>query len=327
MLYPILMSDILKVEHLTKHFVKKGLFSSKSSIVKAADDVSFSLHEGEVFVLAGESGSGKSTIARLVMKAIEANSGKIIFEGQEIGNDSQSLTKIRMACQMVHQDPYDSINPRMRVFDIVLEPLEIHKVGNKEDRYNRVIEALREVRLEPAEEIAKKFPHSLSGGQRQRIVLARALVLKPKVIIADEPVSMLDVSIRAEVLELMADLQKKYNISFIYITHDLATARHFGDRIAILYLGKIVEMGPIDKVLLHPKHPYTQALIDALSEPDPENLHKEKQIRINEPLNIDVYQGCRFRARCPYAIEECKEDPPLEEIGDGRDVACFVKLD
>ena len=321
------MSDILKVEHLTKHFVKKSLFSSKSSIVKAADDVSFSLHEGEVFVIAGESGSGKSTIARLIMKAIEANSGKIIFENQEIGNDSKSLSKIRMSCQMVHQDPYDSINPRMRVFDIVSEPLEIHKVGNKEDRYNRVIETLREVRLEPAEEIAKKFPHALSGGQRQRIVLARALVLKPKVIIADEPVSMLDVSIRAEVLELMAELQKKYNISFIYITHDLATARHFGDRIAILYLGKIVEIGPIDHVLLHPKHPYTQALIDALSEPDPENLHKEKQIRINEPLNIDVYQGCRFRARCPYAIEECKEEPPLEEIEDGRDVACFVKLD
>lgn len=321
------MSDILKVEHLTKHFVKKGLFSSKSSIVRAADDVSFSLHEGEVFVLAGESGSGKSTIARLIMKAIEANSGKIIFEGDEIGNDSQSLTKIRMSCQMVHQDPYDSINPRMKVFDIVSEPLEIHKVGNKEDRYNRVIDALREVRLEPAEEIAKKFPHALSGGQRQRIVLARALVLKPKVIIADEPVSMLDVSIRAEVLELMAELQKKFNISFIYITHDLATARHFGDRIAILYLGKIVEIGPIDKVLLHPKHPYTQALIDALSEPDPENLHKEKKIRINEPLDIDVYQGCRFRARCPYAIDECKEEPPLKDIGDNREVACFVKLD
>ncbi len=321
------MSDILKVENLTKHFVKKGLFSSKSSIVKAADDVSFSLKEGEVFVLAGESGSGKSTIARLIMKAIEANSGKIIFEGHEIGNDSKSLTKIRMACQMVHQDPYDSINPRMRVFDIVSEPLEIHKVGNKEDRQKRVIEVLREVRLEPAEEIAKKFPHALSGGQRQRIVLARALVLKPRVIIADEPVSMLDVSVRAEVLELMEELQKKYNISFVYITHDLATARHFGQRIAILYLGKIVEMGPIDQVLLHPKHPYTQALIDALSEGDPENLHKEKKIRINEPLDIDVYQGCRFRARCPYAIEECKEDPPLEDIGDGRDVACFVKLD
>jgi len=321
------MSDILKVENLTKHFVKKGFFRSKASIVKAVDDVSFSLEEGEVFVLAGESGSGKSTIARLIMKAIEVNSGKIIFQGEEIGNDSKSLEKIRMSCQMVHQDPYDSINPRMKVFDIVLEPLEIHKIGNKEERYRRVIDALREVRLEPADEIAKKFPHELSGGQRQRIVLARALVLKPKVIIADEPVSMLDVSIRAEVLELMEYLQKKYNISFIYITHDLATARHFGQRIAILYLGKIVEMGRIDQVLLHPKHPYTQALIDALSEPNPDNLHKEKKIRINEPLDIDVYKGCRFRARCPYAIEQCKEEPPLEKIGDGRDVACFVKLD
>ncbi|MFB5630483.1 MAG: ABC transporter ATP-binding protein [Nitrosopumilaceae archaeon] len=321
------MSDILKVEHLTKHFVKKGMFSSKSSIVRAVDDVSFSVSEGEVFVLAGESGSGKSTIARLIMKAIEANSGKIIYDNEEIGNDSKSLTKIRMSCQMVHQDPYDSINPRMRVFDIVSEPLEIHKMGNNEERQKRVLDALREVRLEPAEEIAKKFPHALSGGQRQRIVLARALVLKPKVIIADEPVSMLDVSIRAEVLELMAELQKKYNISFIYITHDLATARHFGNRIAVLYLGKIVEMGPIDDVLLHPKHPYTQALIDALSEPNPDNLHKQKVIRINEPLEIDVYDGCRFRARCPYAIEQCKDEPPLETIGKQRDVACFVKLD
>jgi len=232
-----------------------------------------------------------------------------------------------MSCQMVHQDPYDSINPRMKVFDIVNEPLEIHKVGNKEERRRQVIEALREVRLEPTEDIAKKYPHELSGGQRQRVVLARALVLKPKVIIADEPVSMLDVSIRAEVLELMEELQKNHNISFLYITHDLATARHFGQRIAILYLGKIVEMGSIDQVLLHPKHPYTQALLDALSEPDPENLHKEKKIRINEPLDIDVYQGCRFRARCPYAIDECKEEPPLEDNGDGRDVACFVKLD
>ena len=321
------MSEILKVEHLTKIFTKKSLFNSKTSIVRAADDVSFSLKQGEVFVLAGESGSGKSTIARLIMKAIEANSGKIVFEGDEIGNDSKSLDKIRMSCQMVQQDPYDSINPRMKIFDIVNEPLEIHKVGNKEERYNRVIDALREVRLEPPQDIAKKYPHELSGGQRQRVVLARALVLKPKVIIADEPVSMLDVSIRAEVLELMEDLQKKHNISFVYITHDLATARHFGQRIAILYLGKIVEMGKIDDVLLKPKHPYTQALIDALSEPDPENLLKEKKIRINDPIDIDVYQGCRFRSRCPYAIEECKMEPPLENIGDERDVACFVKLD
>ncbi len=321
------MSEILKVEGLKKYFVKKSLFSSKTSIVKAVDDVSFSLKQGEVFVLAGESGSGKSTIARLILKSIEPNSGKVVFSGEEIKNDSKSLEKIRMQCQMIHQDPYDSINPRMKIADIILEPLDIHKVGTKDERKRRVIETLREVRLEPAEEIAKKYPHMLSGGQRQRVVLARAFVLKPKVIIADEPVSMLDVSIRAEILELMHEMQQKHDISFIYITHDLATARHFGQRIAILYLGKIMEMGPIDEVLLHPKHPYTQALIDALSEPDPENLHREKQIRINEPLNIDVYEGCRFRARCPYAIEKCKEEPPLEGIENKRDVACFVKLE
>ncbi len=326
MRYPKLMSEILKVENLKKYFVKKSLFSSKTSVVKAADDISFSVEKGEVFVLAGESGSGKSTIARLILKAIEADSGKIIFDGEEIKNDSKSLAKIRMKCQMVHQDPYESINPRMKVFDIISEPLEIHGVG-KDERRSRVLDTLREVRLEPVEDIAKKYPHMLSGGQRQRIVLARALVLRPDVIIADEPVSMLDVSIRAEVLELMKELQKKHNITFIYITHDLATARHFGTRIAILYLGKIVEVGPIDEVLLHPKHPYTQALIDALSEPDPENLYKEKKIRINDPLDIDVYEGCRFRARCPYAIEKCIEEPPLERKGEERDVACFVPVE
>lgn len=327
MRYPKLMSEILKVENLKKYFVKKSFFSSKTSVVKAVDDISFSVEKGEVFVLAGESGSGKSTIARLILKAIEADSGKIIFDNEEIKNDSKSLAKIRMKCQMVHQDPYESINPRMKVFDIVSEPLEIHGVSSKAERQSRVLDTLREVRLEPAEDIVKKYPHMLSGGQRQRIVLARALVLKPEMIIADEPVSMLDVSIRAEVLELMKELREKHNITFIYITHDLATARHFGNRIAILYLGKIVEIGPIEKVLLHPKHPYTQALIDALSEPDPENLYKEKKIRINDPLDIDVYEGCRFRARCPYAIEKCIEEPPLERKDDQRDVACFVPVE
>ena len=321
------MDEILRIENLQKHFVKKSIFRSQASIVKAIDDISFSVRKGEVFVLAGESGSGKSTVAKLILRSIQPDSGKIIFENEEIKDDAKSLKKIRMQCQMVHQDPYDSINPRMKVFDIISEPLEIHKLGSKEERKNRVIEVLKEVRLEPAEEIVKKYPHMLSGGQRQRIVIARALALKPKLIIADEPVSMLDVSIRAEVLELMNELQKKYGITFIYITHDLATARYFGQRIAILYLGKIVEMGPIDDVLFHPKHPYTQALIDAISEPDPENLHREKKIRINEPLDIDVYQGCRFRARCPYAIEKCKEEPPLEKIENNREVACFVKLE
>lgn len=321
------MDEILRVEHLKKYFTKKGMFGTKSVTVRATDDVSFSLKKGEVFVLAGESGSGKSTIAKLILKSIQLDSGKIFFEDQEIDDDKKNLAKIRMNCQMIHQDPYDSINPRMKVEDIVSEPLEIHKIGNKEDRTKRVIEVLHEVKLEPAEDIVKKYPHMLSGGQRQRVVLARALALKPKVILADEPVSMLDVSIRAEMLELMQELQKKYNISFIYITHDLATARYFGQRIGILYMGKIVEIGPINQVLVKPRHPYTQALIDAISEPNPDNLHKEKEIRINDPLDIDVYQGCRFRARCPYAIEKCIEEPTLEENNAEHYSACFVKLD
>jgi peptide/nickel transport system ATP-binding protein len=321
------LDEILRIENLKKYFVKKSLFSSKIATVRAVDDVSFSLNKGEVFVLAGESGSGKSTIAKLILKSIEADSGKIIFENHEIGNDQKSIEQIRMNCQMIHQDPYDSINPRMKILDIVSEPLEIHKIGNSDLRKKRVIQVLQEVKLEPAEEIIKKYPHMLSGGQRQRVVLARALAIKPKIILADEPVSMLDVSIRAEILELMHDLQKKYEISFIYITHDLATARYFGQRIGILYLGKIVEMGQIDDVLFKPKHPYTQALIDAISEPDPENLNQEKKIRINDPIEIDVYEGCRFRARCPYVIDKCKVEPNLETRDKDHSFACFVDID
>ena len=227
---------------------------------------------------------------------------------------------------MIHQDPYDSINPRMKIKDIILEPLEIHNVGNKEERHRRLLEVLKEVKLEPVEEIMKKYPHMLSGGQRQRVVLARALALKPKIILADEPVSMLDVSIRAEMLELMKQLQEKYQISFIYITHDLATAKYFGQRIAILYLGKIVEIGPINQVLEKPKHPYTQALIDAISEPDPSNIHKIREIRIKESDTEKSVKGCRFKSRCPYAIKQCDIEPNLEEIENEHFAACHVEL-
>jgi len=272
------MSEVLRVEGLTKNFAKKGIFQRKSQIVTAVDDVNFSLNQNEILAIAGQSGSGKSTIAKLILRAIEPDAGKIFFEGDQITTDSSSLKKLRMQCQMVYQDPYDSINPRMRVSDIINEPLEIHSMGGKESRYEMVLDALKQVKLEPAEDIAKKYPHMLSGGQRQRIVIARALVVKPKVIIADEPVSMLDVSIRAEILELMNEIQKERKISLIYITHDLATAKYFANRIIILYNGKIVESGNIDDVLTRPEHPYTKALIKAISEPDPKNLYKEKEI-------------------------------------------------
>ena len=321
-----MLGEILRVDSISKQFVKKNIFGSKSSVVKAIDDVSFSINKGDVLVIAGESGSGKSTIAKLILMAINPDSGKIIFEGEQIKNDSKSLKKIRMQCQMVYQDPYDSINPRMKVGDIISEPLQIHNVGNNLERKKMLIDALKEVKLEPAEDILEKYPHMLSGGQRQRVVIARALVLRPKIIIADEPVSMLDVSIRAEILELMKQIQKKNNISFIYITHDLATAKYFGQNIIILYLGKIMETGSINQVLMRPRHPYTQALIDAISEPNPDNLYKEKRIRINEPVEIDSFTGCRFRPKCPYAIEKCKEIPSLE-LKDGRKVACFVDID
>ena len=320
------LTEILKIENLKKYYIKKKIFSSDSSIVKATDRISFSIKKGEVFVLAGESGSGKSTIAKLILKAIPADEGKIIFEDQEIDEQKKNLQKIRMNCQMIHQDPYDSINPRMKIKDIILEPLEIHNVGNKEERHRRLLEVLKEVKLEPVEEIMKKYPHMLSGGQRQRVVLARALALKPKIILADEPVSMLDVSIRAEMLELMKQLQEKYQISFIYITHDLATAKYFGQRIAILYLGKIVETGPINQVLESPKHPYTQALIDAISEPDPSNIHKIREIRIKESDTEKSVKGCRFKSRCPYAIEQCEIEPNLEEIENEHFAACHVEL-
>ncbi len=321
---PSVLDEILRVEGLKKYFIKKSVFG-KATTVKANDGISFSVRRGEVFVIAGESGSGKSTIARLILRSMEADAGSIVFEGQEIKDDAGSLERIRLQCQMIHQDPYDSINPRMRVGDIVSEPLEIHGFGGRGRRRGRILEVLREVRLEPAEEIAQKYPHMLSGGQRQRVVLARALALRPKIIIADEPVSMLDVSIRAEVLELMRSLQERHGITFVYITHDLATARFFGTRIAILYMGKVVEMGSIDDVLLSPRHPYTQALIDALSKPDPENRFRRKEIRIRESPGAGACQGCGFRARCPYAVEKCSAEPALEER-DGRSVACFVDI-
>ena len=308
--------------------MKKNFFGSEISLVRAADDISFELNKNEILVIAGESGSGKSTTAKLILHSIIPDEGSIEFNGKLITNKQSDIQNFRLQCQMIHQDPYDSINPRMTIGEIISEPLEIHKIGNPKKRRSIVIETLKEVKLEPADEIYSKFPHMLSGGQRQRVVVARALILKPKIIIADEPVSMLDVSIRAELLQLIKDLQMKNDISIIYITHDLSTAKFFGDRIAVMYQGKIVEIGPIEKVLDLPKHPYTQALLDAISFPDPDNIHKEKKVRIKQNFIDEEKGGCNFKSKCPYVIEKCDMQPPLVSKDDpSRKVACFIDLE
>ena len=284
------MENILEIKHFVKHYTKKNIFGSVKSIIKAVDDVSFEIEKGQVFVLAGESGSGKSTIVKLILDVSLVDSGEMIFQGKQVRKkNSVDLKQIQLACQTVQQNPFDSINPTMKISDIIAEPLDIHNVDHAQ-RKTRIREVLEEVGLTPAEKFTSLHPRTLSGGQRQRVVLARALAPRPKIIIADEPVSMLDVSMRAEILKIMDDLRRKYGISFLYITHDLATARHFGHKIAIMYKGKIVESGNISEVLVRPRHPYTQALIDVISEPNPDNLNRE--INIVTEYHDTVGKGC-----------------------------------
>jgi len=326
------MEEIVRVENLRKWFpVRMGfwetLLTRRQLFVRAVDGISFEIKKAEIFGLAGESGSGKTTTGRLVLKLIDPTSGRIFFEGRDLAPLSEKEMKpVRKRMQIVFQDPYESLNPRMTIADIMAEPLRIQKIGSEEEIEKRVHQALENVQLVPPEEFLFRFPHELSGGQRQRVATGRALVLDPSFIVADEPVSMLDVSIRAEVLNLMVDLVRKFGVSFLYITHDLALARHICDRIAIMYLGKIMEKGTAEQVILEPLHPYTQALISAVPVPDPESARVEVVIKGEIPSPINPPPGCRFHTRCPVVVGEiCRtKEPQLVDVGNGHMVACHL---
>lgn len=320
---------VVKAVNLKKWFpVKKGffstLFSKEGLFVRAVDGINFEIMKGEVFGLAGESGSGKTTTGRLILRLIEITDGNVFFEGNDITALPETKLKgMRRKMQIIFQDPYESLNPRMTVSNILAEPLNVQGINNPKEVKDRVRKALENVELIPAEEFLYRFPHELSGGQRQRVAVARALILDPEFIVADEPVSMLDVSTRADVLKLMLDLVKKFNISLLYITHDLALARHMCDRLAIMYLGKIMESASVEKIVNEPLHPYTKALISAVPVPDPTFKRSEVVIKGEIPSPINPPSGCRFHTRCPERLDVCRtKEPPLIEINPGHYVAC-----
>ncbi|KQP22823.1 ABC transporter ATP-binding protein [Pseudorhodoferax sp. Leaf267] len=323
------MEDILKVENLQIHFpVMKGVvFKKQVATVKAVDGVSFSVKRGETLGVVGESGCGKSTTGLALMHMLQSTSGRILFEGQDTASFSREQVKqFRRRVQMVYQDPYGSLNPRMKVKDIIGEPLEVHGLDKDRDAYDqRIADLLRMVGLLP--DMAERYAHEFSGGQRQRIGIARALALEPSLIVCDEPVSALDVSIQAQVINIFKNLQKRLGLTYVFIAHDLAVVRHISDRIAVMYLGRVVEIAARDDLYKTPKHPYTQALLSAVPVADVDaEARKERVVLQGEiPSPLRIPSGCRFHTRCPAAMERCKtQDPEMSEHGGGHAVACHL---
>jgi oligopeptide/dipeptide ABC transporter ATP-binding protein len=296
--------------------------------VHAVDGVSFSLARGEILGLVGESGSGKTTTALNVLGLVQPTAGQILFNDRSVPElaGGRERLELRRRMQIVFQDPYESLNPRQTVYDTVVEPLEVHKLGkDRVEREELVKAALEAAGLKPPETFYSRYPQELSDGQRQRVVIAGALVLNPEMLVADEPVSMLDVSIRAEILNLLLRLRDEHGITILYITHDLATAAYFTDRVAVMYLGRIVEIGPTSTVLKNPGHPYTQALLSVIPVPNPRRRRERMILEGETPNPIDLPAGCRFHPRCPVAVERCRSvDPQLKDVGDRHEVACIL---
>jgi len=323
--------DLVQVEHVRKFFpIQSGIFAALLTrghipAVKAVDDVSFSIHKGEVFGLAGESGSGKSTVGRLVLRLLEPTSGKVIFDGTDLGRlSSEAMRRMRSRMQIVFQDPLASMNPRMTLGQAIEHPAQIH-LGKltPAERRKRVLDILSAVGMNPPTAYYDLYPHQISGGQRQRVVLARALVTHPTLIVADEPIAMADVSVRALLLDLMMRLKDDFQLTYLFITHDLATAKYVCDRIAIMYLGKLCEVGPLADVYQYALHPYTRALLEAVPVPDPTHRRMLPMPKGEIPNPINPPSGCRFHPRCPIAGEICsKVEPELRELRPGHQVAC-----
>jgi len=318
---------LLRAQDLRMWFeIRRGLFAEPIPL-KAVDGVTFDLGVGEAVSVVGESGSGKTTLGKTILRLYKPTGGKLIFKGRDITNlDEKELMWYKRETGLVQQDPYGAMPSFMTIFRILEEPLIIHKIGSKEERREMVFKALEEVRLTPVEDFAFKYPHMLSGGQLQRVAIARALILKPSLVVADEPVSMLDASVRVEILTLMRELQEKRNISFIYITHDLSTTRYFSEQIFIMYAGHLIERGPTKTLLRNPLHPYTRALLAAIPDPDPENRKRFREVPAGEPPSlINPPPGCRFAPRCPFAYERClREEPPEFEAEPGHFVKCWL---